>query len=125
VRRSIVPGRSSPVVASDADNLYITMSARLLNEKVPIVARAEDDSAAKKLSRAGATQIVSPYVIGGGRVAEAVLRPAVLDFIDLATKSEHLELQLEEVQVREGSSLAAADLDAGVSGPSSTSSWSR
>ncbi len=101
------------VVASDSDNLYITMSARLLNEKLPIVARAEDDSAAKKLSRAGATQIVSPYVIGGGRVAEAVLRPAVLDFIDLATKSEHLELQLEEVQVRAGSKLAGARLDAG------------
>ena len=93
------------VVASDADNVFITMSARLLAERVPIVARAEDAASIPKLVRAGASRVVSPHVLGGGRVAQAVLRPAVLDFIEVATRSEHLDLQIEEVPVAAGSGL--------------------
>jgi voltage-gated potassium channel len=100
------------VVPKDADNLYITMSARLLNEKIFIVARAEGSDAEQKLSRAGANRVVAPYVIGGDRVVQAVLRPAVLDFIDLATRSQHLELQLEEALVHAGSKLAGRTLEA-------------
>src|SRR5262249_12984991 len=85
-----------PAAASDADNLYITMSARFLNEKLLIVARAESEGAEKKLLRAGANKVVSPYAIGGQRVAQAVLRPNVMDFIELATRSGHFELQMEE-----------------------------
>ena len=96
--------------ASDADNLYITMSARFLNEKLFIVARAEEEGAEKKLLRAGANKVVSPYVIGGHRVAQAVLRPNVMDFIELATRSEHLELQIEEAEVGPGSALAGQTL---------------
>jgi voltage-gated potassium channel len=96
--------------ASDADNLYITMSARLLNDKLLIVARAEDDAAEAKLVRAGASRVVSPYAIGGQRVAQAVLRPNVLDFIELATRSEHLELQIEETEVKGGSALVGQAL---------------
>ncbi|HEY3121938.1 MAG TPA: potassium channel protein [Vicinamibacteria bacterium] len=96
--------------ASDADNLYITMSARLLSEKLFIVARAEGEEAEKKLMRAGANRVVSPYVIGGQRIAQAVLRPAVFDFIELATRSDYMELQLEEIEVRAGSALAGAML---------------
>jgi voltage-gated potassium channel len=96
--------------ASDADNLYITMSARLLNDKLVIVARAEGEAAEQKLARAGATRVVSPYAIGGQRVAQAVLRPNVLDFIELATTSEHLELQMEETAVGPGSRLAGRAL---------------
>jgi voltage-gated potassium channel len=72
-------------VPSDADNLYVTMSARLLNANLTIVARAESEGTEEKLLRAGATRVVSPAAIGGQRVVQAVLRPAVLDFIDLAT----------------------------------------
>jgi voltage-gated potassium channel len=96
--------------ASDADNLYITMSARFLNEKLLIVARAENEAAEKKLLRAGASRVVSPYVIGGQRVAQAVLRPNVMDFIELATRTEHLELQMEEAGVEPGSRLAGSSL---------------
>ena len=84
-------------LASDADNLFITMSSRLLNDKLPIVARADEESAARKLERAGATRVVSPYHLGGMRVAQAVLRPTVLDFIEVATRRGHLELQIEEL----------------------------
>jgi voltage-gated potassium channel len=96
------------VLASDADNLYITMTARLLNDKLFIVARAEDDRAEQKLRRAGASRVVSAYAMGGYRVAHAVLRPTVVDFLDLAVGSAHLEIQLEEIQVQAGSRLANA-----------------
>lgn len=98
------------VTTSDADNLYITMSARLLNERVFIVARAEDQRAEQKLVRAGADRVVSPYAIGGARMAQAVLRPTVVDFLELATRTEHLALQIEEVQIQAGSRLAGTTL---------------
>jgi voltage-gated potassium channel len=98
------------VAASDADNLFITMSARLLNDKLFIVARAEGEQAETKLIRAGANRVVAPYAIGGSKVAQAVLRPAVVDFIELATKTEHLDLQLEETLIRAGSRLAGRTL---------------
>jgi voltage-gated potassium channel len=106
-------GRARALVAvtgSDADNLYITLSARLLNEKLFIVARAEDERAEQKLTRAGADRVVSPYSIGGARVAQAVLRPTVVDFLELATRTEHLALQIEEVQIGRGSRLAGTTL---------------
>jgi voltage-gated potassium channel len=99
------------VAASDADNLYITMSARFLNDTLQIVARAEEEGAEPKLLRAGASRVVSPYAIGGQRVAQAVLRPNVMDFLELATRSEHLELQIEEVRIEAGSALAGRTLE--------------
>jgi voltage-gated potassium channel len=98
------------VAASDADNLFIVMSARLLNDKLYIVARAEGEDAGPKLMRAGANRVVAPYAIGGLKVAQAVLRPAVVDFIELATASEHLDLQIEETLVRPSGQLAGRSL---------------
>jgi voltage-gated potassium channel len=98
------------VLASDADNLFITMSARLLNDQLFIVTRAEDDRTVPKLQRAGANRIVSPYAMGGYRVAHAVLRPTVVDFLDLAIRSEHLELQIEETQIAAQSKLAGTTI---------------
>ena len=100
------------VASSDADNLYITLSARVLNDKLFIVARAEEASAEEKLRRVGANQVVSPYVIGGHRVAHAVLRPAVVDFIELATRTDFVEIQIEEVKLRPGSPLVGKTLAA-------------
>lgn len=100
------------VVASDADNLYITMSARLLNDGLFIVARAEDERSEQKLLRAGANRVVSPYLIGGNRVAQAVLRPTVVDFLELATRTEHLELNIEETRLTAGSGLIGATIEA-------------
>jgi voltage-gated potassium channel len=94
----------------DADNLFVTMSAKLLNDKVFVVARAEDPASETKLTRAGANRVVAPYVLGGGRVVQAVLRPTVLDFIDLATKTHHIELQMEETLVAKGSRLVGKKL---------------
>jgi voltage-gated potassium channel len=98
------------VLGSDADNLFITMSARLLNDSLFIVARCEEEHTQQKLLRAGANRVVSPYAIGGSRMAQAVLRPAVLDFIDLATRSENIELQMEESLIAPRSSLDGASI---------------
>jgi voltage-gated potassium channel len=98
------------VVASDAENLYITLSARLMNEKVAIVARAEEEGAEVKFRRAGANHVVSPYVTGGFRLAQAVIRPAVVDFIELATRSDYLEMQIEEITLKSGSGLVGQSL---------------
>jgi voltage-gated potassium channel len=98
--------------ASDADNLFITMSARLLSERLVIVARAEGEGVEVKLRRAGASRVVSPYAIGGHRVAQAVLRPNAVDFIELATRTGHLELQIEEVEVAPASTLVGRSLKA-------------
>jgi voltage-gated potassium channel len=99
------------VAGTDADNLYVTMSARLLNERLLIVARADDEASASKFIRAGADRVVSPYVIGGSQVARAVLRPNVVDFIELATRTEHRELQIEEVRLGEKSQLVGASIE--------------
>lgn len=94
------------VVSTDADNLYIVLTARGLNPDLYIVARAGEEGSEKKLIRAGASKVISPYLIGADRMAQAVLRPAVVDFIEFATQSENLELKMEEVTINAGSSLA-------------------
>jgi voltage-gated potassium channel len=98
------------VMASDADNLFTTLSARLLRSDLFIVARVEAAGSETKLLRAGANRVVSPYQIGGTRVAQAVLRPTVVDFIELATRTEHIDLQLEEARLGPASPLAGATL---------------
>ena len=94
------------VVSSDADNVYITLTAAGLRPDLYIVVRAGDEGAEKKLLRAGASKVVCPYAIGGAGIANAILRPAVVDFIELVTRREHLELQMEEVLVAPMSLLA-------------------
>lgn len=93
------------VLSTDAQNLYVVLSARGLNPGLFIVARAGEEGSEQKLIRAGADRVVSPYYIGGLRIAHTVLKPAVVDFIEFATKSENLELQLEEIPVSEKSSI--------------------
>lgn len=93
-------------VTSDTDNVYITLTARGLNPNLFILARAGEEGSEKKLMRAGASKVISPYTIGANRMAQAILRPSVVDFIELATASENLELQIEEIEVSERSSLA-------------------
>lgn len=97
--------RASGLIAalpSPADNVYLVLTARELRPDLPIVARAEDQASERKLLRAGATRVVSPYVIGGHRMAHALLRPGVLEVIDLATHYRSMELQLEELTVFPG-----------------------
>ena len=98
------------VLRSDADNVYITLTARGLNEKLFIIARADEEHVEKKLKRAGADKVVSPYLIGARRMALIILRPAVTDFLELATPEENVELQLEEVRISDRSDLVGKTL---------------
>ena len=93
------------VLPTDAENLFVVLSARGLNPKLLIFSRAVEEDSEKKLLRAGATKVVSPYHIGGLRMAHTVLKPAVVDFIEFATKSGNIELQMQEINIQEGSSL--------------------
>jgi voltage-gated potassium channel len=97
-------------VTSDTDNVYITLTARGLNPELYILARSGEDSTEKKLIRAGASKVVSPYTIGASRMAQAILRPSVVDFIDIATGYHHLELQIEEIRVGHDSQLVGKTL---------------
>jgi voltage-gated potassium channel len=99
------------VLSSDANNLYVVLSARGLNPQLRIVARASEEGAEKKLFRAGADNVVSPYSIGGLRIAHTLLKPAVVDFIEFATRSGNLELQMEEIKVRGSSHIIDHSLD--------------
>lgn len=93
------------VVNSDLENLYIVLTARGLNKDLYIVARAGDEGSERKLLRAGANRVSSPNISGGMEIAQALIRPAVLDFLELATQSEHLDLQIEEFAIEQGSPL--------------------
>lgn len=86
-------------LSSDSDNMYVVLTAREINPTIAIVARAEDERSERRLLHAGATRVVMPYVLGGHRMANALLRPGVLDVLDLATHSRSLELRIEEVAV--------------------------
>ena len=103
------------VVNADTENLYIVLTARGLNKDLYIVARAGEEGSEQKLLRAGANRVSSPYLIGGMQVAQALIRPAVVDFLELATASEHLDLQMEEFEIKKGSRFAGrAVSDCGV-----------
>jgi voltage-gated potassium channel len=98
------------VVSSDADNLFITMTARGLNPDLFIITRTDDEKNQKKLERAGANRVFLPYVIGGQRMAHTIAKPAVTSFLDLTVHDKNIELKMEELQVREGSRLAGTNL---------------
>ena len=91
------------VVTSDTENVYITLTARGLNPDLYILARAGEEGSEVKLKRAGANKVISPYHIGGSRMAQAILRPNVVDFIEIATGRDHFDLQMEEICIPEAS----------------------
>jgi voltage-gated potassium channel len=88
----------------DADNVYVVLTARDLNPKIHIVARAAEEQAENKLIRAGANRVVAPTIIGGHRMAMALTKPAVGDFLDSVTAND-LELGFEQLEVDAASSL--------------------
>jgi voltage-gated potassium channel len=102
-------------VTSDSGNVYITLTARRLNPKLFILARASEEGSEKKLMRAGASKVISPYTIGASRMAQAILRPSVVDFIEIAAARENLELQIEEITIEANSEIVGKSLvDSGI-----------
>lgn len=87
-------------VGTDAENVYTVLTARVLRPDLFIIARIESEDAEPKLRRAGADRVLSPYQLGGVQMAATALRPAVVDFMRLATSSERLDLAAEQIEVK-------------------------
>src|SRR5262249_61383599 len=97
-------------VGTDAENAYAVLNARVLRPDLFIVSRAETEDATLKLKRAGADRVISPYQIGGVQIAQTALRPAVVDFVEVATSSDNFELAMEEIPISATSAIGNPSL---------------
>lgn len=97
-------------VSTDAENVYTILSARLIRPSLYIIGRAESEESARKLRRAGADRVISPYQIGGLHMAQLALRPAVVEFVQLATSSDFLDLSMDQVEVAGHGALAGQSI---------------
>lgn len=101
--------RASGLIAtlhSDADNLFLVFTARGLNPKLRIIAKAAEEASREKLLRAGADSVVMPNAIGGLRMVSELVRPAVVTFLDVMLRDKDKAIRVEEIRVREGSAAA-------------------
>lgn len=98
------------VVNKDTDNVFIVLTARDLNKKLQIFARAGSPSTHKRLLQAGADRVVSPFATGAQHIAQNILRPTVTDFLALALSAEGLELSMEEILVPDNAELVGKEL---------------
>jgi voltage-gated potassium channel len=96
---------------TDATNLYIVLTARGLNAKLKIIARASEDAAEKHLLTAGADSVVSPYSFAGQRIAQSLLRPHVVSFLDTATTHLGMDLEIGEIHITRDSAFAGKTLE--------------
>ena len=90
-------------VDSNADNIYVTLSARVLKPDIFIVARANAEDAEQKIRLAGANRVISPYTIGGRRMASLAMRPTAVEFVDTVLSADNGQLLLEDITIRDGS----------------------
>ena len=97
-------------LSSDADNLFVTMSARMIRPDVFIVGRCNSEETESKLYRAGADRAISPHNVGGRRMAALLLKPLVCDFLDVVTHGELVELTLEDIAVEPGAAVIGRSL---------------
>jgi len=91
------------VVGSDADNVFLVLLARQMNPDIFIVARAVMNSAKRTLTAAGANKVVSPYDLGARRMAHAILRPTVIEFLEMAFADENVDVEVEELTIKPNS----------------------
>ena len=98
------------VLRSEAENVFTTLSARVLNPEIFIVSRAVEEGTESKLLKAGANRVVKPYEIGGHRMSQVLLRPGVVEFIDIIARDKRIDLKIEEIEVNPGSPLVGQKL---------------
>jgi len=102
-------------VGTDAENVFTVLTARVMRPTCSSSRGVESDDAEPKLRRAGADRVISPYQIGATHMVQTALRPAVVDFVHLATSSERLDLSMEQVHIKDDSALANQSIvDAGI-----------
>jgi len=95
---------------TDADNVYVTLSARALRPDIVIIARARDESSKAKLTRAGANRAVNPQLMGGRRMGAFALQPHVAEFLDVVMHDETLDFRLEQFEVPPHAACAGATM---------------
>lgn len=98
------------VLSNDIANVYATLTARGLNDKLKIIVRADDESSRQKLLKAGADKVILPYEISGFRITQALLKPKVIDYMDEIFSLPDLGLQIEEINIGEHSKLIGKTL---------------
>jgi len=100
---------------TDVGNVFVVLSARNLNADLYIITRSENENSLEKLKKAGANKVIAPNIIGGRRMAAAMIRPSVVDFLDTVIHGQDLDLQMEEVLVGEKSKIKGLSLmDSGI-----------
>lgn len=95
---------------SDVENVYVTLAAKVVNPNIFVVARAAHKETENKLKKAGADKVISPYFIAGSRMASMALSPVAVEFLDIATGSDNVEMWLREFKIGERSKLAGKTL---------------
>jgi len=105
--------RASALVAAlttDADNLYLTLTAHGMRPDLKIIVRAGELASHAKFLRAGATKVVSPYAIGADHIVQLLLRPRVVDFVELVTQQGAVELNIDQIELKQDSPLCGKTL---------------
>ena len=97
-------------LSTDADNLFVILSAKGLNPNLYVATRAAEEGAEEKMRRAGANAVFAPYTLTGHRLAQSMLRPHVVQFLDLTTKSIGLQVEIEQVTVPERSEIVGKSI---------------
>jgi voltage-gated potassium channel len=97
-------------LATDADNLFVLLSAKGLNPRMYVAARAAEEGAEEKMRRAGADAVFAPYAITGHRLAQSLLRPHVVQFLDFTTKDIGMDIAIEQVRVSETSGMVSKSI---------------
>jgi voltage-gated potassium channel len=97
-------------LATDADNLFVILSAKTLNPALTVVTRASEEEAEEKLRRAGADTVFAPFSMAGHRLAQALVRPHVSTFLDFTTTTMGLDVSIEQVEIQQGSEVVTRSL---------------
>jgi voltage-gated potassium channel len=97
-------------LGTDADNLFLTLTARGLNDSLNIIVRAEDENNTRKFTQAGASRVVSPFAIGAGHIVRVLTRPTVVDFVDLLSNDDDIKFEVAQTDIDQNSPFAGKTL---------------
>jgi voltage-gated potassium channel len=100
-------------LGSDADNLFLTLTARDMNNDLNIIARAEDENNCRKFTKAGASRVVSPLTAGSNRIIKLITRPDIIDFVELVAADDDIQFEVSRIDVADDSPFAGKTLAGG------------
>jgi voltage-gated potassium channel len=98
------------LLATDADNLYLVMTVKLINPSLFVLSKVMDEEAERKILQIGANRVVSPYKLSGLKIAQGLIRPTLVDFLDLIIRRSELSLSMEEIIVKKESRIVGRTL---------------